>query len=118
MVLNEENEFRASAERRLFSSGDDVLLDLVAGNDVPSVRRTLSAPSGSSLSLPPPVEEPSVLELKRDYALGLVWTPGESGPCGVASLGPRRDRLRVGARRRRGARRLELHRRAAVVGRH
>jgi hypothetical protein len=79
VVLNEDNEFRATAERALFSSGDDVLLDLAAGNDVPSVRRTLSAPSGTSLSSPPPVEEPSALELKRGYALGFEWTPGESG---------------------------------------
>ncbi len=79
VVLNEDNDFSASAERALFSSGDEVLLDLIASADVPSVRRTLSAPSGTALSLPPPVDEATPLELKRGYALGFEWTPGESG---------------------------------------
>jgi hypothetical protein len=79
VVLDEANEYRAGGERSLFSAGDDVLLDLVGGNGVPSARRTLEAPSGTSLSSPPPGEEPSVLELKRGYGLGLEWTPGKYG---------------------------------------
>jgi hypothetical protein len=79
VVLDEENSFSASADRALFSSGDDVLLDLVAGNEVPSLRRTLSAPSGSSLTTPPPVEEPTMLELKRHHGVVFEWAPGESG---------------------------------------
>jgi hypothetical protein len=79
VVLNADNAFRASADRALFTSGDDVLLDLVAGTEVPSVRRTLTAPSGTSLSSPPPVDEVSTLELERGYALGFEWVPGDSG---------------------------------------
>lgn len=79
VVLNEDNSFRASAERPLFAAGEEVLFDLVADHGVPGVRRRLTAPSGSSLSLPPAVDEPRTLELKRGYGLRLEWAPGSEG---------------------------------------